>query len=202
MESEAPVPLPAALALAESHHRIRNHLQLLASLLSMQARASGDPRVAEPLKDAQRRILAIARLHGQLQEAGEEAMVDIAAFLDRLCFDLEAGFGGLARFRLDAERARFDAGRAGDLAVIVTELATNALKHGGPEGEIRISLRRTPQDLWRLAVADDGPGLTADALARAEGLGLQIVQLLARRLRGQLTVEPAPEGAVLAVHFL
>ena len=189
--------------LRESHHRIKNHLQLVAGLLAIQARDAGDPRVSEPLRDAQRRVLAIARLQEQFQAVGDSAEVEIARFLTRLCVDLDSSLGGAVKFRPRIETARLSTDRAVAVALVMTELATNAAKHAyaGGQGEVRIDLERWAGG-WRLTVADDGPGFPGEDPAAMEGVGLQILRMLVRKLKGSLSANRVDHGASLSLYFI
>lgn len=189
----------AQVRLRESHHRIKNNLQIVASLLAIQARASAEPAVREPLMDAYRRVLAVARLHERLQEAADDAVTDAGAFLRGLCPDLE--LAGLS-IAVEADDAPLPSETVVTLALVVNELATNAAKHayGEAGGEIRVCLRREPPG-WRLTVVDDGRGMAADALQAQDRQGLGLVQALVRQLRGSITVDQTLAGASVTVRF-
>jgi two-component sensor histidine kinase len=190
----------------EAYHRVSNHLQILASLINLEARQRPDGEATAALLGVRRRILAIARLQSELQRIGEEGMIDVAALLGRLsgdlnlCFDVD---------RDDLLEVSSDAGyvpaeTAATLVLIINELVTNSLKYavlpdGG--GRIRIRLGRQHDDLWRLSVSDDGPGLPDSALLAPSDHGLDLVRRLAGKIRGALDVEPAGRGAAVSVCF-
>lgn len=192
------------MRLRESHHRIKNNLQVVASLLGIQARASNEPAVREALMDAYRRVLAVARVHDQLQQAQDDATIDAAPFLQSLCRDLAVSFSqhDRLRFVIETDPAELPSETVVTLALVMNELVTNAVKHGCGEdgGEVRISLRRDPPG-WRLTVADDGPGLPTGIAPETGREGLGLVQSLVRQLRGTVAVDPTPEGASVTVRF-
>jgi two-component sensor histidine kinase len=185
--------------LRETHHRVKNNLQMIASLLAMQARQDS-PSAREALALAANRIMAVAKLHEQLQRGGGYP-VDAADYLGEVCGSLAVGAGCEDRgveLEVVAVDAEVSGGQATALGLIVTELVTNALKHAfvARGGRIRVALSRDPAGL-RLTVADDGPGLSVGA---AQGLGLALVRQMVGKLGGAMDVE-SDAGAVFHVRF-
>src|SRR5579885_1918743 len=177
----------------EIHHRVKNNLQTVASLLRLQARATDgvDPR--EALEHSVNRILAIAAVHELLTERREED-VDLADLIGRLRAMLVQGLGAGKEVAAELETVMLPGARATALALVVAELLQNALEHGGHR--VRIELARRGGQVV-LAIADDGSGLH-DARA---GTGLSIVQALVRdELRGTLELMSGP-GARAEVVF-
>jgi len=162
----------------EIHHRVKNNLQTVASLLRLQARSShADPRKA--LEDSVNRILAIAAVHEVLTEQRDEE-VELGELLDRLRAMLVQGLGAGKDVAAELEPVSLAGGRATALALVFSELLQNALEHGGDA--VRIELARRDGDAL-LAIADDGGGID-DA---ASGTGLSIVRALVRdELKGRL----------------
>jgi two-component sensor histidine kinase/putative methionine-R-sulfoxide reductase with GAF domain len=162
----------------EIHHRVKNNLQTVASMLRLQARSPGtDPRRA--LEDSVNRILAIAAVHEVLTERREDD-VDLAELIERLRRMLVQGLGAGKRVEARVEPVSLAGARATALALVFSELLQNALEHGGERVEIELS-RRNGEVL--LAVADDGDGVGEAKL----GTGLSIVQALVRdELKGTL----------------
>jgi two-component sensor histidine kinase len=155
----------------EIHHRVKNNLQTVASLLRLQARADGvDPRKA--LGDSVNRILAIAAVHEVLTEHRED-VVDLHELIDRLRAMLVQGFAVGKDVTADLADVELAGQRATALALVFSELLGNALEHGG--GSVSITLRETGGDVV-LVIADDGGGMQ-DA---TEGTGLSIVRALVR----------------------
>jgi two-component sensor histidine kinase/putative methionine-R-sulfoxide reductase with GAF domain len=164
----------------EIHHRVKNNLQTVASLLRLQAHADGviDPRKA--LEDSVNRILAIAAVHEVLTERREDD-VDLADLFERLRAMLVQGVGVGKEVDADLEPVSLAGNRATALALVFSELLQNALEHGGPHVHVELA-RRNGEGL--LAIADDGPGLSGEPNA---GTGLSIVRALVRdELRGSL----------------
>ena len=170
----------------EIHHRVKNNLQTVASLLRLQARATEtiDPR--EALEHSVNRILAIAAVHELLTERREED-VDLADLIDRLRAMLVQGVGGGKDVTAELETVSLSGSRATSLALVFAELLQNALEHGG--NRVRVELARRNGDVL-LAVADDGVGV---AEGGPTGTGLSIVRALVRdELRGTLDLSSGP----------
>jgi two-component sensor histidine kinase/putative methionine-R-sulfoxide reductase with GAF domain len=164
----------------EIHHRVKNNLQPVASLLRLQARAGEgvDPRKA--LDDSVNRILAIAAVHEVLTEQRDED-VDLGDLLERLRAMLVQGLGAGKRVESDLAPVSLAGNRATALALVFSELLQNALEHGGDEVHVELARRNGAVSL---TVADNGTWEPAD-----EGTGLSIVRALVRdELRGELTL--------------
>jgi len=164
----------------EIHHRVKNNLQTVASLLRLQARAEGvDPR--EALEHSVNRILAIAAVHEALTEQREED-VELAELIDRLRAMLVQGLGGGRAVEARLESVSLAGSRATALALVFSELLQNALEHGA--GTVRIELARRDGEVV-LAIADEGEG----ADGGATGTGLSIVRaLVADELHGRFAL--------------
>jgi two-component sensor histidine kinase len=189
----------------EAYHRVSNHLQILASLINLEARQRPGGEATEALLGVRRRILAIAHLQSELQRIGEEGMIDVAALLNRLSGDLRLCFDA---DRSDVLEVSADAGflpaeTAATVVLIINELVTNSLKYAVlPEGgRIRVRLGRQDDELWRLSVSDDGPGIPEGALSKPSDHGLELVRRLAGKIRGALDVHTAERGAAVSVSF-
>ncbi len=177
----------------EIHHRVKNNLQTVASMLRLQARSTAiDPRQA--LEDSVNRILAIAAVHEALMERREDD-VDLGDLVERLRRMIVQGVGVGKDVRSHVESVSLAGDRATALALVLSELLQNALEHGGTHVEIELASRNG--DIV-LAVVDDGRGV-GDA---APGTGLSIVQALVRdELHGTLALVAAPSGLRAEVVF-
>jgi len=162
----------------EIHHRVKNNLQTVASLLRLQARsAHSDPRKA--LEDSVNRILAIAAVHEVLTEQRDE-VVDLRDLIDRLRAMLVQGLAAGKRVHAELEEVSLAGNRATALALVFSELLQNALEHGGNSVDIELA-QRNGEVL--LAITDDGRGIGTDA----SGTGLSIVRaLVSDELQGRL----------------
>jgi two-component sensor histidine kinase len=167
----------------EIHHRVKNNLQTVASLLRLQARsASDDPHKA--LEDSVNRILAIAAVHEVLTEQRDE-VVELKELLERLRAMLVQGLGAGKEVRSELETVSLAGARATALALVFSELFQNALEHGGDS--VQIELQRRDGEVV-LTIADDGRGIDG----ATSGTGLSIVQALVRdELQGRLELRSA-----------
>lgn len=181
----------------EVHHRVKNNLQTVAALLRLQARRikSDEGRVA--LQEAMRRVATIALVHETLSEGLGET-VDFDDVVERtitLAVELAAA-GRPVRVRREGRFGELRAENATPLALVFTELVTNAVEHGlaGRAGTVTIAAERSGRHL-RALVCDDGAGLPDGFVAGSDGLGTQIVQaLVAGEMRGRITWATQPGG--------
>ena len=182
--------------LQEIHHRVKNNLQVISSLISMQARLLGADASRHALEECLTRVQAIALIHEKLYQSNDYANVPFSAYAKNLAANVFHA-SGLAPGRITLELAIEDLALPVDKAIpcglILNELITNALKHAFPDGRagrIRVELGKVPGSGWRLAVSDDGRGLPPDIEVRTSGtLGLQLVRMLARQLKAELEVD-------------
>lgn len=179
--------------LQEVHHRVKNNLQLICSLLNLQASRIADPAVAGLFVDSRNRVRSMALVHENLYRAGNFARVSMAAHIRKLCAQLARAYGAdESRVALvcEVEDIQLGLNRAVSCGLIVNELVSNALKHAFPgdrRGQVRVTLQTTPDGRCALGVSDDGVGLPGDIeLATADSLGLQLVDDLSAQLHGEV----------------
>jgi len=195
------------LLLKEVHHRVKNNLQVISSLLNLQARHVVDPRALELFKESQNRVRSIALFHEKLYQAKDLGHVEAFEYLNTLIANLLAAYGAKpTAVSLEVEREDILLGVdvAIPLGLVLNELISNALKHAFPDGrrgQIRVQLGRCDQDRYRLVVSDDGVGFPADLDFRnAPSLGLQLVCTLVDQLAGTIELIGAP-GTTFNVTF-
>jgi PAS domain S-box-containing protein len=182
--------------LKEVHHRVKNNLQVVSSLLQLQGARVEDPGAKAAFRESQNRVRSMALLHEYLFRSPERGRIDLAEHVRGLCSHLMLGFGtDPDRVRLTVEVAPIDCSvdQAIPLGLIINELVSNALKHAFPDGRpgrLSVLLREGEGGRAVLTVADDGVGLPADLdVTRTPGLGLQLVVTLVEQLGGRLDVE-------------
>ncbi|UCV09014.1 sensor histidine kinase [Dechloromonas denitrificans] len=182
--------------LNEVHHRVKNNLQVISSLLNLQATHASDPRLRAILAESQSRVRAMALTHQLLYERKDYSRIDLGEYLERLAQLLIGSYredgARITLRRILPETPLFlDFERAIPCGLIINELVTNAFKHAFPDGrsgEVRIELLAVGDEL-ELVVADNGVGLQASFdLTNLKSLGLQLVPLLADQLGGSFTV--------------
>ncbi len=181
--------------LKEIHHRVKNNLQVIASLLRLQSRYLRDEQARTMFEESQNRVHSISLVHEMLYQAGDLARVDFGAYLRTLTKHLADGWRGTAgsvTLRVEASGVQLAVDTAIPCGLIVTELVSNALKHafpGGAAGAIQVKAEMTPGGWLTVRVQDDGVGLPADfELHRSGSLGLELVATLARQLRAKVAV--------------
>jgi two-component sensor histidine kinase len=181
--------------LKEVHHRVKNNLQVICSLLSMQIDCAGSDSFSGPLHDAHSRVLAMSLIHEQIYQSETLADLNFGAYVQLLA---ERLFGAYcvdtARIGLDihVEAMHLTVDQAIPCGLILNELLSNSLKHAfidGREGVIRVSLRKTEGGYVELSVADNGIGLPVAFEGNAgKSLGFQLVRTLIHQLRADLVV--------------
>ena len=179
--------------LKEVHHRVKNNLQVISSLLSLQAERVGDPSLLSIFRESQNRIKSIALLHEGLYQSEDLARIDFGIYLQKLGQQLSSAFGtdcsGI-RLRVDADPVHLCLDRAVPCALVVNELVSNALKHafpGGAGGEIYVTLRSGCEGEITITVGDTGVGLPEGFnVQTSNSLGLRLLDTLVRQLRGSV----------------
>ena len=178
------------------YHRVKNNLQVSASLLDLQAETVEDPHARAILEDCQHRVHVIALIHESLRQAEALAGLDAALYLRQLSLHLcEASrpLGQQITLTLTLEPAHLTVQEALSCGLILNEWLSNACKHafpGGRSGEIGVELREGGPGTGMLRVRDTGIGIPAGLdLRQTESLGLHLVGLLAEQLGGTITLE-------------
>jgi PAS domain S-box-containing protein len=173
--------------LREIHHRVKNNLQVIIGLLSLQARTVG-PELAAYVEESQERIRAMARVHEQLHLSENVASFDIARYLARLCEDFATIHGALGPkilFRASAAQVPIAFDAATPVVLIMNEVLSNAVKHAFPhgrQGQVEIALRRNGARLI-LQVRDDGVGIPPERLQKVNSsMGLRLIEALSRQI--------------------
>ena len=172
----------------ESDHRMLNGLQIVASFLSLQSRASSNPECQEVLLAAADRVAAVARIHQRLHCLDGQQTVRFKQYLDALCSDFSGMFstgGSEAVIACEGTEIDMPIEIATPLAFAVSELLMNAVKHGSYP--ICVDMEMTAQNILSVSVANDGAPLPSNfAPAACKGLGMKIIRSLIQRLNGEL----------------
>ncbi len=179
----------------EVHHRVRNNMQVISSLLNHQARLIADPAVLNMFRESQNRIRSIALVHEKLYRSTDLSRIDFADYIESLVvhlFHTHQADAGRISFRPELLPVELDVTTAIPLGLIVNELVMNALEHAFPQGrrgEIAVRLERIGGDRLHLEVRDDGVGLPPDFDSRRSGsLGWPIVRMLVEQIGGTLEI--------------
>lgn len=193
--------------LKEMHHRVKNNLQIVNSLLRMESGRSVHVGMTTILVDMQSRIRAIGLLHEMLYSSGQFTTIDLGRYLKQLAthaFNAQCADPERVRLVLNLPSIQVAMQQAIPCGLIVTELLSNCIKHAFPQGdggkvEIGLDMLADGKQLC-LRVSDTGIGLPIDLdLARPRSMGLQLVTDLARQLRSTPQIEPGPETAICIV---
>jgi PAS domain S-box-containing protein len=186
--------------LREIHHRVKNNLQVVSSLLYLQQQQADSSLVIESLRESSARVAAMALIHDRLYGASDLARVDMRAYASELGLSLLSTYGipsERVKLEVTGDALTLSLERATPCALILNELITNALKHGFPDGRrgtLRITLREVEGAL-ELCVADDGIGAPAGHVDDTSAtLGMRLVRRLAAQLRGSFEHVSAPQG--------
>lgn len=192
----------------EIHHRVKNNLQLVMSLLNLHARRIRDPRAEEAFAEARSRINALATLHRRLYESESLQEIDLHWFLEDLCAELRRG--GLSRGRhvdliVESPSEVIGPELAVPLGLLVTEAITNAYKHAFVDrthGTIHVHVERESPEKLLIRIRDNGAGFDPESIvgAEANGLGRSLIEAFVRQLHGELQIN-ADDGTVVEVRF-
>jgi PAS domain S-box-containing protein len=194
------------LLLREVHHRVKNNMQVISSLLEMQADSVGDARMAGPFAESQNRVRSMSLIHEQLYQSDDLANIDVRTYIEVLTAQLAHSFGDARKVEigLEIEDLELDIDQSLSCGLIINELVVNAYKHAFPdqqEGSIRVSLLRDPEGDALLSVSDDGQGLVESLQdSSRQGLGTSLIRMLVKQLRGTMTVAGA-DGADVRIRF-
>ncbi|MGB7295913.1 MAG: PAS domain S-box protein [Candidatus Aminicenantales bacterium] len=181
--------------LREIHHRVKNNIQIISSLLRLQSRYVKDDKALEILNESQSRIKSMALIHEKLYQSQDFARIDFTDYIDKMITHLFAIYkveSSRIRFKVEAKNIQLDINRAIPCGLIINELITNALKHAFPddrEGEVDVRMSRKDDDRYELVIKDNGVGLPGDIdLNKTKTLGFQIVRDLVKQLGGSLEI--------------
>jgi two-component sensor histidine kinase len=207
-----------SMLVREIHHRVKNNLQVIVSLLSLQSGHTRDPHLLEAFEETEGRVRAIAHIHERLYASEDLTEIEFASYLTRLTNDL-VGFHTTVPDSVTTDvqvnEMVLPMEQAIPLGLIANELIVNSLKHGRQDGtghlDVRLTYLRDPagpaadqggNSSWaELRIADRGPGLPKDLdLSSVESMGYRLINLLVSQLRGRLEIGEEP-GANVAVTF-
>jgi two-component sensor histidine kinase len=192
------------MLLREVNHRVGNSLQIIASLLHLQANSSTEDDVKAALTNAMGRVAAVAQVHRRLYTTHDLKSVLLNQYLGALLEDLRRSAEGnrMSQLTLKAEPIEIDPDRAVAIGIIVNELVMNAVKYAYPDGAgpIHVDLRAQGDDVV-LSISDDGVGLNAKSDPRSTGMGQRIVSAMAAKLEANPERDPAHPGTRIVLRF-
>ena len=182
----------------EIHHRVKNNLQIITSLLNMQQRALTDPAAKAAMNDTRQRITALAQIYRALYQGPDLKRVDLRSFLEELTAQLlvgEISSSGAVRTAVHADPLVIDPDRLAPIALFAVEAITNAQKHAflGRGGSLSVNFAVRGEEA-ELSIGDDGPGAKDGP---SEGVGRTLMNAFARQLRGKVSFETSDQGGLL-----
>jgi PAS domain S-box-containing protein len=194
--------------LQEIHHRVKNNLQVVSSLLSLQSQRTADDEARTILAESRNRVRSMALVHEKLYQSSDLGTIDIGDYLNSLATHLLRVYGGRAKgvaIDIEAASATVSLDTAITCGLVVNELVTNALRHAFPQdGEDRVRITFcSEEDHWVLTVGDEGIGLPSDvdvAEQQADSLGLDLVGLWVRQLQGNVRLD-REDGTTFEITF-
>lgn len=194
------------LLLKEIHHRVKNNLQIISSLLNLQKGYIKDPEDAKLFLDSQMQVRSMALVHEHLYQSDRLSRIEIRSYLQTLCENLFEAYGAYTRgvnLKFQVEEVTFDINTATPLGLLVNELVSNSLKYAFPGqqgGNISVHLE-TNQDTCVLLVADDGVGMPENfRIDQSNTLGYQLIVALVEQLEGTLETLPQ-KGTAFRIYF-
>lgn len=193
--------------LKEIHHRVKNNLQVISSLLNLQANQIRDRETAQVFRDSQSRVRAMSLVHERLYQSSDLARIDFAGYVEdvtrHLLRSYQSGPRGV-RLKVDVDPVSFNIDTAIPCALIINELVSNSLKYAfpnGKDGEILIRLNQTDTEDLNLCISDNGIGFPANvSWEKTDSLGLQLVRSLTDQLNGSITCQ-LDRGAQFDIRF-
>jgi len=181
--------------LKEIHHRVKNNMQVISSLLSLQAQQFQDREVREAFKESQGRIRSMALVHEKLYKAHNLSRIDFSDYVATLTASLFRVYQvnpERIKYKMDLDKVLLDVNASIPCGLILNEIILNALKHAFPDGragEIHVELREKEGGTVRLIVRDNGIGFPEGIdIRNTDTLGLQIVALLTDQMDGKIDI--------------
>lgn len=197
--------------LKEIHHRVKNNLQIISSLLNLQSRYIKDPQTFEMFKESQNRIRSMALIHEKLYQSQDLTQIDFADYIQYLTTHLFRVYGvnwNIVGLKINVRYVLLDIDTAIPCGLILNELISNCLKHAFPtnaemipKGEIQIDLHSDDEGLFTLIVRDNGVGFPEDIdFQNTETLGLRLIQTLTHQMKGTIELDRT-SGTAFTIRF-
>jgi PAS domain S-box-containing protein len=193
--------------LREIHHRVKNNMQIISSLLRLQSRLVKDSKMVEMFKESQNRIRSMALIHEKLYQTDDLSRINFAEYIRSLTVHLFHTYRvnpNIVKMNTEVEEVYLSINKAIPCGLVINELVSNALKHAFPDskkGEIQIKLYSNRQNRTKLVVSDDGIGLPENLnIQEPETLGLQLVNDLVKQIEGTVKLDRS-EGTTFYISF-
>ncbi|NDV16102.1 sensor histidine kinase [Muricauda sp. TY007] len=195
--------------LKEVHHRVKNNLQTVSSLLSLQSRAIDDSKISSIIKSSQNRVVSMAMVHEMLYKRDDYlSKIELEPYVRELCDYLVRSVKGSnrnVRVALDISDYKLSIDTVIPLGLIINETITNALKYGiteGNDGEIHVSVQKMENNRYKMYLGDNGVGYSEEINPKtSNSLGLKLIYNLARQLRGSISRDYSKKGTHYTIEF-
>ena len=196
------------ILLSEIHHRVKNNMQVITSLLKLQAAGIKDKKYAEMFRESRGRIRTMALIHEKLYKSRDFSKIDVESYIKTLCAGILRSYGATAghiALTVTADGVSLGLDHALPCGLIINELVSNSLKHAfsrGEPGEISVSLQIINEDTVELIVSDNGVGLPRDFdIDHSKSMGMEIVKIIAEhQLEGSIELNRT-DGTAYCIHF-
>ncbi|MCW3091662.1 MAG: tetratricopeptide repeat protein [Ferruginibacter sp.] len=193
------------LLLKEIHHRVKNNLEVVSSLLALQSAKIDDPEIHDAMLASQNRVQSMGILHQRLYQSEHLAFIEMKNYFQNLCENILDSYNETERIKVDInmDEIDLDIDTAVPVGLIVNELLTNSLKYAFPNGKkgtIRVSLEKIGRDSLCLKISDNGVGKILHLQPKGTGFGTQLVDLLTRQIDGTLMQE-INMGTLISIDF-
>lgn len=195
------------LLLKEIHHRVKNNLQIIISLLNLQSGYIKDEETLKAVREGQNRVRSMALVHEKFYQSDELGEIDFKEYTVKLCHFLKQSYAeqdAPINITVNAEGIGFDMDTAMPCGLLITEIVSNSLKYGFPgkrEGEIKIDFKKIPEKKVMMTISDSGIGLPNDfEIEKSESLGMQLIIALTSQLDGEV-IYSGENGTKFTVTF-
>jgi two-component system, sensor histidine kinase PdtaS len=193
------------LLLKEIHHRVKNNLEVVSSLLALQSAKMDNPDMQEAMLASQNRVQSMGILHQKLYQSEHLAFIEMKNYFQNLCENILDSYNETDRIKVDIDmkEVELDVDTAVPVGLIVNELLTNSLKYAFPDGKkgtIYLGLENIEGNQYQLKIKDNGIGKAPNLKAKGTGFGTQLVNLLTRQIEGELQ-EKNDNGTMISINF-
>ncbi|MFK7969896.1 MAG: histidine kinase dimerization/phosphoacceptor domain -containing protein [Bacteroidia bacterium] len=193
-----------AMLLKEIHHRVKNNLQVISSLLNLQSREVDDLAAKEALNEGQNRVRSMALIHQRLYQKDELGLIDMQEYIEELVQNLQHSFAKAEKeitITTSLDSVEADVDKAIPIGLILNELITNAFKYafeGKQQGNIALNMSLDAQKNFSLSVQDDGIGISDSDQKKGKSFGMKLVRSLSKGLNAKLDVQ-ANDGTLVSI---
>lgn len=195
------------LLLKEIHHRVKNNLQIIISLLNLQSGYIKDEETLKAVREGQNRVRSMALVHEKFYQSDELGEIDFKEYTDKLCYFLKQSYAvqdAPISITVNAEGIGFDMDTAMPCGLLITEIVSNSLKYGFPdhrEGKINIDFKKVPEKKVMMTISDNGIGLPFGfEIEKSESLGMQLIIALTSQLDGEV-IYSGENGTKFSITF-